>query len=87
MRVLHYLSVLRLCSQLGRAVALALLGKIIEVIPLRHEGDEAATRRQTYDLGNPESCFAELRIVVEGPVLRQRQELVQPTQVVHQLER
>ena len=78
---------LRLHAQLECAMALALTGKKIEEIPLRHEGNEAAARRQTCEVGNTEAHRAKLSVDVVRLVVRQRQELLQHAQLVHQLER
>ena len=61
---------LRLHAQLECAMALALTGKKIEEISLRHEGNEAAARRQTCEVGNTEPHRAKLsakvvRLVVQ----------------------
>ena len=64
----------------------ALACKEIEEVPLRHERNEPATRRQTCEVGHPEAHRAELPVDVVRPVVRQLQELLQHAQLVHQLE-
>ena len=78
---------LGLHAQVERRVAPGLLGQEIEEIPLRHQGDEFAARRQMAEIRHREALRADLTGQRLDLLMRQLQELVEQAQFVHQLER
>ncbi len=78
---------LRLHHQMEAAIALAMRGKELEEVPLRHEGDELAVGRQAREIGERDLGVAEQRVEVIDLVVRQLEELVEQAELAHQLQR
>ena len=74
-------------AQVEGLVAPGLLGQEIEKVPLRHEGDEFAARRQMAEIRHLEVLGADLTDQRLDLLMRQFQELVDQAQFAHQLER
>src|SRR6185437_7780276 len=62
------------------------LGEEIEEVPLRHQRDELATRRQMREIADDDALVADLALDLRQLVVRPLQELVEQAQLVHQLE-
>ena len=78
---------LGLHAQVERRVALALLGQEVQEIPLRHQRDEFAVRRQMAEIHHLKVFGADLGGQRFDLLMRQFQELVEQAEFVHQLER
>ena len=77
----------RLHAQVECFVALALLGEEVEEVPLRHQRDEFAVRRQMAKIDHLKVFGADLRGQRFDLLMRQLQELVDQAEFEHQLER
>lgn len=62
-------------------------GEESEEFPLRHKGDEFAARRQAGEVRQHHVAPGDLRPQGFRALVRQRQELVKQTELVHQLQR
>ena len=78
---------LGLHAQVECPVALALLGQEVEEVPLRHQRDEFAVRRQMAEIGHRKAFGADLPGQRFDLLMRQLQELVDQAEFVHQFER
>ena len=78
---------LGLHAQVECFVALALLGQEIQEVPLRHQGDEFAVRRQMAEIRHLKVLGADLAGQRFDLLMRQLQELVEQAELNHQLER
>src|SRR4029450_5998932 len=67
-------------------IARGLVDEEVEEVPLRHHRDEAAAGRQVGEVGDPYDGIADLRGEAAQLLVRQRQELVQETELSHELE-
>src|SRR5215831_4398448 len=74
-------------SQLKRGIPLALLGKKVQKIPLGHEGDEVALRRERGKIRNRQGKVADPAVDPCHFLVRQREQPLQEPQFVHHLER
>ncbi len=75
-------------AQVERLVAPGLPGQEIEEVPLRHQGDEFAARRQVAEIRQLEVFVADLAAQRLDLLMRQLQELVdQANSLIRQLER
>ena len=71
--------------ELKDGVTARLLGDKIEKIPLRHQGDEAAMRRQMGKIADLDELAADVRAEGAGFLMRTAQELIQYPKLVHDL--
>ena len=78
---------LGLHAQVECLVSLAVLGEEVEEVPLRHERDEFAMRRQMAEIDHLNVFGADLGGQRFDLLMRQLQELVDQAEFEHQLER
>ena len=78
---------LGLHAQVERCVALASLGQEVEEVPLRHQRDEFAVRRQMAKITHLYAFGADLRAHRFDPLMRQLQEFIDEAELEHQFER
>ncbi len=78
---------LGLHAQIKCFVALAVLGQEVEEVPLRHQRNEFAVRRQVAKIDHLNVFGADLRRQRFDFLMRQLQELIDQAQFEHQLER
>ena len=74
-------------AQVEARIALAVRGEEIEEIPLRHQRDEFAVRRQMGKVGERDGGFADLAAEPLDARMRQLEELVEQAELVHQFQR
>ena len=74
-------------AQVERLIALALLGEEVEEVPLRHQRDEFAVRRQMAEIGHLKMLGADLRTHRFDLLMRQFQECIDEAKFDHQLKR
>jgi hypothetical protein len=68
-------------------MAARLAGKEIEEVPLRHEGDEPAARRQVAEVGDREKFVADRDAQPRHLLVRQAEERLEDTELVQNLQR
>ncbi len=68
-------------------IAAPVLGEKVEEIPLRHQRDELTVRRQMRKVGDVDGFAGDDGARGVELVVRQRQEVVEPSELVEQLER
>src|SRR6476620_9466340 len=78
---------LRLHQQVKAWIALAMLGDKIEEVPLRHERDEFAVRRQVAEINHRDALGADLEREASDLLVWQLEEFIEQPELVHQLER
>ena len=78
---------LGLHAQVKCFVALAVLGEEVEEVPLRHQRDELAVRRQVAKIDHLNVFGADLRGQRFDLLMRQLQEFIDQAEFEHQLER
>ena len=66
-------------------IAARLLGEKIQKVPLRHQGDEAAMRRQMREIGNDHALIADQRRKLAQLLMRALEEGVDDAERVHHL--
>ena len=74
-------------AQIERRIALAARGQEVEEIPLRHQRDEFAVRRQMRKVGERDGVGADLTAETLDARMRQLQEFIEQAELVHQFER
>ena len=67
-------------------VGLRLVGEKIEEVPLRHEGDEVAARRQVREIGKHHAILADQPYELAQLLMRPLEELFEQAELVHDLE-
>ena len=77
---------LRLHAPVETCIALAVFGQEVEKIPLRHERDEFANGRKMGEIRDRQTGRADLNGKAPHFSVWEFQELVQQTQLMHQLE-
>ena len=78
---------LRLHAQVERLVAFALAGEKIEKIPLRHQRDIFAVRRQMGEITHDQPVLADLAAELFDFLVRQFQKIVEQPELIHELQR
>ena len=78
---------LRPHAQVEARIALAVRGQEIEEIPLRHQRDEFAVRRQMGKVGERDGGFADLTAETLDARMRQLQKFIEQAELVHQFQR
>ena len=73
--------------ELEARIAARLLGEEIEEVPLRHQGDEAALRRQMREIGDHDALVADLAGQLAHLLMRPLEEFVEQAELVHDFER
>ena len=68
-------------------IAARLLGEEIEKVPLRHQSDEAAMRRQMREIGEGHALVADLTRERAHLLMRALEEIVENAELVHDLQR
>src|SRR5262245_3173598 len=68
-------------------ITLRLRRKKVQEVPLRHQGDEFATRRQMRKVGACDLLIVEHYLHPAQFLMRQAQELIEHPQLMHQLQR
>ncbi len=68
-------------------VAFAVLGEEIEKIPLRHQRDEFAVRRQVREIDDRQRLVADLHAQAFQLLMRQLEEFVEQAELLHDFER
>ena len=68
-------------------IAARLLGEEIEKVPLRHQSDEAAMRRQMREIGEGHALVTDLTRERAHLLMRALEEIVENAELVHDLER
>ena len=63
-------------------VGLRLVGEEVEEVPLRHEGDEVAARRQMREIGEHHAVLADLPDELAQLLMRPLEELVEQAKLV-----
>ncbi len=77
---------LGLHAQPERRIALGVADQKIEEIPLRHEGNELAARRQVGEIRDRERRVADLAFEFAGFVMGAPEKILEQAELVHQLE-
>ena len=78
----------RVCMRRSKpGYASRLFGEEIEEVPLRHEREELAARRQVREVGDRERCSPTCAAELRDLLMRPLQELVEQPELVHHLER
>ena len=78
---------LRLHFEMEAGIALGLLGEKIEKVPLRHEGDEFAAGRKVRKIRERHIVIADLALEHAQLLMRPLEEVVEHTELMHDLER
>ena len=78
---------LRLHAQIEGFVAFAVLCQKIEEVPLRHQRDIFAVRRQVGEIGYPDAIAADLGAEFLDLLVRHFEKFIEQAELVHQLER
>jgi hypothetical protein len=85
--ILDQLPDLGLHLQMECRIALRLLGEEVQEVPLRHEGEEFAPRRQVREVGNRKPRITDLRVEVARFAMRPLQKRIEKSEFVHHLKR
>ena len=85
--VFHQIGDLGLHAQAEAWIGPRLVGEKIEKLPLRHEGDEVAARRQMREVGKHHAVLADLAGELAQLLMRPFEELIEQAELVHDLER